>query len=353
MNNNETTRSLTCSRNRKDYFEKVIEIESRYHEGELSDRLLKYCDLMPFKPTIRKMAEKKGIKCVDSYSVRPVKSEEIEEAVDLYIENMDTDEEELARCFIWALLMPTVLLVYKRTFPKYASHTIYYSDKNGFGDTFINISFQHFCDVLERHVYNILAGKLDGKNRALKELFKRRIRYNATEEFILCEFGQERGFLNRADREFVGAQEEFYWRNGRMPSIEELAKILGVSPETAREHEQRIYSKTRPLFLDEYTHHENSIYETCVYDGKLQNNLVYYDVIEENEINKMVMTLLPEEHRQVVQCIYGFNKKGEPFTLKRTAMTLGMTEHFVKKRIREAHVILRPYLIKYVDDILD
>ena len=121
----------------------------------------------------------------------------------------------------------------------------------------------------------------------------------------------------------------------------------------AREHEQRIYSKTRPLFLDEYTHHENSIYETCVYDGKLQNNLVYYDVIEENEINKMVMTLLPEEHRQVVQCIYGFNKKGEPFTLKRTAMTLGMTEHFVKKRIREAPVILRPYLIKYVDDILD
>ena len=348
LNNGKVCPDYVCLPGTRQYLEKVLEIETRYHNGEVSKRFLKYADLMEHMPAIDAIVKEKGYKLVSQYSLRSLTNEELEEAIDLHIEYMEKDEMELSRCFVWALCVPSVLSAYIQMFHTYVDNCRIYKDLKSFEDTYINIAYEEFCDVLSKHILHYKNGDFGNGKGALKYVFQKRLLTNVTEEFIENEFGPFFGYLNRTERTHEKSKENFYWTHGYEPSIEDLAEYLNVPVRTVREREARVVNKRNPVFLDQHVSRGFNIYERCWFGGKTQKSLVYYEVIADSDVYKILAKHLPKEKLDVVRDRYGFNETQEGMTISQIADKWNISVHNVKKNIREAHAILRPYLTDYV-----
>ena len=235
-----------------DFLEEVVQIETKHHNNEMSIRLMKYCDLMQYKPVIEKMVDDRGGKLVEEYDKESYPNEELEEAIDLYAKNLDTKESGISRSFVWALCYPSVISAYiSYTNAFWANYTFPKDSKNG-EYTYTSIAYKHFCDVLQKHVMYLLSGRFDGCKGAFKFIFRYRLKYNVFEEFIKDEFGTEWIFLSRPLREYKRAKEVFYWENGYEPSAEEMSKYMELSLKVAKQRERDLEVRSGLVFLDEY-----------------------------------------------------------------------------------------------------
>ncbi len=347
LRNDEEKRDIICSDGTRRFIERVIEIETGYHNGELSERLLRYANLMPYKPVIDDIVKEKGVKYVDQHSLGSLSSEEIEDAIDLHIEYLETDEVFLSRYYVWALCVPTVLYIYQQMLHAFIDNCRIYKDLRSFQDTFMGISYEHFCKVLQRHIKYLLAGKFGSRKGALTYILKTRLSTDVMEDFIDLEFGPFGGFLTKQERKHEKAKEAFYWERGHEPSMEELSEYMGERLKTVIERDRRIMSKKYPVFFDALNSKGIEIYDKCRFDGKPQEGLIHYEFWADKDICRIVKNNLSGELLNIVMYRYGFNEKGETFSVKQIAEKMNTDVDHVKCCIREAHNILKPHLKDY------
>ena len=331
--------------------EAIVEIASKYNDGEFLSSIIVNGGLTKKKKEIEDIAIRKGVKIKDSYTNNNFSNQEVEDAIDLYIELIDEDDASLVKGYIWSLCLPLITSVYERKYLGMAKNLRNNENEENFRYEFLNTSYIHFEKLLREHTANLINDKLKGKKGCFKMLLNLRLNADIVEELIKNEYASAGIYKTKSQREFLKKISEFAMLYGHIPNDSELSEFINMSIEAVRKKRAELNKYEAMYELDTLNSDvEMNPIECGVVDKKLVEGLIYHDKLnDENAITKIIENVLDEKQRRVVNLIYGFDGLKTTYSVPEVACMLDLSPYKVRQINKAALEILKPYIEVYLE----
>ena len=153
-------------------------------------------------------------------------------------------------------------------------------------------------------------------------------------------------YLNESLSRYRKVLEDYYTKTGLQPTCEEVAKILGISAEEARQLQENFPSIMSSDIKQSLEEDEGSKITKKI-QPPLRTKSFAEDVQKEQDLEFLIQ-LLSEREAQVIRYRYGL-VDGKPYTLLETSKMLGIT----RERVRQLEQLALKFLQKYVEEHKD